>query len=70
MLRVTCGCCVHGVEITREVRWGMSQENREIVNVLERMGLALGEFRYCVRLGFVESGLMVRACGDWEQAQA
>ena len=48
----------------------MSQENREIVNVLERMRMDLGEFRYCVRLGFVESALMVRECGDWEQAQA
>jgi len=46
----------------------MSQENREIVNVLERVGLDLGEFRYCVRLGFVESALMVRECGDWEPA--
>ena len=69
MLRVTCGDCVNGVEITRDVRWGMSQENREIVNVLERMGMDLGEFRYCVRLGFVESALMVRECEEWEQAQ-
>ena len=66
MLRVTCGDCVHGVEITRDVRWGMSQENREIVNVLERTGMDLGEFRYCEALGFVESALMVRECGDWE----
>jgi len=68
VLRVTCGDCVNGVEITRDVRWGMSQENREIVNVLERMGMDLGEFRYCVRLGFVESALMVRECEEWEQA--
>jgi hypothetical protein len=68
VLKVTCGDCVHGVEITWDVRWGMSQENREIVNVLERMGLDLGEFRYCVRLGFVESALMVRACDEWDQA--
>jgi hypothetical protein len=54
------------VEITRDVRWGMSQENREIVNVLERVGLDLGEFRYCVRLGFVESVVLVRECGEWE----
>ena len=33
---VTCADCVHAVEITGEVRLRLGQENKEIVNALER----------------------------------
>ncbi|MBN2335116.1 hypothetical protein JXL21_06110 [Candidatus Bathyarchaeota archaeon] len=51
--------------MSREVRLGFGQENREIVNVLERRGFSLDEFCYCERLGFVESVVMQRVCDEW-----
>ena len=65
---VTCGGCVHARVIEGEVRLGLGQENKEIVNALERVGFDLGEFCYCERLGYVESVIMLRECGEWASA--
>lgn len=62
---VTCADCVYARALSREVRLGFGQENREIVNVLERRGFSLDEFCYCERLGFVESVVMQRVCDEW-----
>jgi hypothetical protein len=43
----------------------MSQENKEIVNILERGRISLDDFCYCEKLGFIESRIMKRVCGNW-----
>jgi len=45
---------------------GLSQENKEIINPLERRGFNLSEFCYCERLGFIESMIMRRVCEEYE----
>ena len=62
---VSCADCVHAVEITGEVRFRLGQENKEIVNALERRGFSLDEFCYCEKLGYVESVIMRRECEEW-----
>ena len=52
---VTCADCVHVMNITEEIRLRLGQENKEIVNTLERQGLRLDEFCYCEKLGYIES---------------
>jgi len=64
-LMVTCADCVHAVEITGEIRLRLGQENKEIVNTLERQGLSLDEFCYCEKLGYIESVIMRRECDEW-----
>ena len=63
-----CGSCRWTSEINNDLRMQFSQENKEIVNLLERRGYSLDEFCYCSKLGFVESIIMDRFCDDWEQA--
>jgi hypothetical protein len=62
---VTCADCVHAAEITGEVRLRLGQENKEIVNALERRGFTLDEFCYCKKLGYIESVIMRRECEEW-----
>jgi len=62
---VTCADCVHAVDINGEVRLRLGQENKEIVNTLERRGISLDEFCYCEKLGFIESVIMRRECDEW-----
>lgn len=62
---VTCADCVHATEITKQVRMRLSQENKEIVNALERRDFSLDEFCYCEKLGFIESIIMRRECANW-----
>ena len=63
---VRCSSCSWARKIADEVRLSLSQENKEIVNVLERRGFSLDEFCYCERLGYVESVLMKRICEEYE----
>lgn len=65
VLMVSCADCVHAVEITREVRLRLGQENKEILNALERRGFSLDEFCYCEKLGYIESVIMMRECEEW-----
>jgi len=65
VLMVSCADCVHAVEITREVRLRLGQENKEILNALERRGFSLDEFCYCEKLGYIESVIMRRECEEW-----
>ena len=62
---VTCADCIHAVEITEEIRLRLGQENKEIVNALERQGLSLDAFCYCEKLGYIESVIMRRECDEW-----
>lgn len=62
---VTCADCVHAMDIKGKVRLRLGQENKEIVNALERQGLTLDEFCYCEKLGFIESVIMRRECDEW-----
>jgi hypothetical protein len=63
---VTCRNCVWARELDREVRFGLGQENKEIVNTLERRWFSLDEFCYCERLGFIESNIMRRECDEFQ----
>ena len=65
MSMVTCADCVHAAEITKQVRVRLGQENKEILNALERRGFSLDEFCYCEKLGFIESVIMRRECAEW-----
>ncbi len=65
VLVVSCADCVHAVELTREVRLRLGQENKEIINALERRGFSLDEFCYCEKLGYIESVIMRRECEEW-----
>jgi len=37
---VTCADCVHAIDIKEEIRLRFGQENKEIVNKLERHGIS------------------------------
>ena len=63
---VRCGGCRWACEISQKLRWGLSQENKEILNVLEKRGFDLNEFCYCERQGFLESVILERNCKIWE----
>lgn len=64
---VRCGGCRWGKPIDAETRLRLSQENKEILNVLLRRGFGIDEFVYCSRLGFIESVFAEKECGEWEQ---
>ncbi len=59
---VRCGNCAWARNISKELRLTLSQENKEIINTLERRRFNLGEFCYCEKLGFIESQIMKRDC--------
>ena len=61
-----CSNCVFAHLITESVRLRLSQENKEILNILLDRGYGLDEFRYCERSGFIESAIMIRHCVDWQ----
>ena len=63
---VRCIDCRWAKKSDKELRWNMSQENKEILNVLEQQGFDLEEFRYCEVLGYIESTIMQRKCEKWE----
>ena len=63
---VYCSGCVWARKIDKEIRFNLSQENKEIVNTLERRGFSLDEFCYCERLGYIESVIMRRVCDKYE----
>ena len=63
---VTCRDCVWARKIDKELRLSLGQENKEILNTLERRGFSLDEFCYCERLGYIESVIMRRECDEYE----
>ena len=63
---VTCRDCVWARKIDKELRLSLGQENKEILNTLERRGFSLDEFCYCERLGYIESVIMRRKCDEYE----
>ena len=63
---VTCRDCVWARKIDKELRLTLGQENKEILNTLERRGFSLDEFCYCERLGYIESVIMRRKCDEYE----
>jgi hypothetical protein len=62
---VTCDTCFWGRQLSREIRFSMGQENKEIVNILERGRICLDDFCFCEKLGFIESRIMKRDCDYW-----
>jgi hypothetical protein len=52
--------------INRDLRLRLSQENKEIINILLKQGYSLEDFRYCKVLGFIESAIMKRECESWK----
>ncbi len=65
---VSCSGCIWARVIDKEVRFSLGQENKEIVNTLERRGFSLDEFCYCERLGYIESVIMMRQCDEYQSA--
>jgi hypothetical protein len=63
---VTFRDCVHARTIDKDVRFALGQENKEIINTLERRGFNLDEFCYCEPLGYIESMIMRRECIEFE----
>lgn len=63
---VKCRDCVWARAIDKELRLSLGQENKEILNTLERRGFSLNEFRYCERLGYIESVILRRVCDEYE----
>ena len=63
---VYCSGCVWGRKLDKDIRLNLSQENKEMVNILEGRGFSLDEFCYCERLGYIESVIMRRRCEDYE----
>jgi hypothetical protein len=63
---VTCIDCVWAKKIDENIRLALSQENKEILNILERRGFDIDEFCYCERLGYIESVIMKRICEEYE----
>jgi len=63
---VTCRDCIWARAIDKELRLSLEQENKEILNTLERRGFSLDEFCYCERLGYIESVIMRRVCDEYE----
>jgi hypothetical protein len=61
-----CSNCQFAKIITDGIRFNLSQENKEILNILLDRHYSLDEFRYCEKNGFVESAIMVRDCVDWQ----
>ena len=66
MYMIQCSDCLWARKIENEIRFNLSQENKEIVNTLERRGFSLDEFCYCERLGYIESVIMRRICDEYE----
>ena len=62
---VTCRDCIWAHEIDKETRFNLSQENKEIINTLERRRFSLDDFCYCTKLGFIESVIMRRECDEY-----
>jgi hypothetical protein len=63
---IHCSDCLWARKLDNEIRFNLSQENKEIVNTLERRGFSLDEFCYCERLGYIESVIMRRECEEYE----
>jgi len=63
---VPCSECIWARELDKETRLSLGQENKEILNTLERRGFNLDEFCYCERIGFIESVIMKRDCEEFE----
>jgi hypothetical protein len=66
---VQCINCKWALKITPKLRWDLSQENKEILNILEDRGYDLDEFRYCMRLGYIESKIIERSCLEWKHSE-
>ena len=68
-MRVTCGDCRWRRGLDGETRLRLSQENKEILNMLIRQGYSTGEFVYCERLGYIESVIASRDCEEWQSGE-
>ena len=64
--KVTCRRCRWGVDISPQVRLGLRQGNKEILNLLLRSRYRIQDFRYCEKQGFLESAIARKECDDWE----
>ena len=63
---VFCRDCAWARKIDNEIRYNLSQENKEILNILDGRRFSLDEFCYCECLGFIESVIMRRNCEEYE----
>ena len=62
---VQCIDCKWAKKINNTIRLTLSQENKEIVNILERRRILLDDFCFCEKLGFIESKIVKRECNFW-----
>jgi hypothetical protein len=65
-MNVICRECKWCKEINEKIRIRLSQENKEILNLLEISGYNLTDFCYCAKKGFIESLIAKKQCIDWE----
>jgi hypothetical protein len=65
-MKVSCKNCAHGRAITPEVRLGLGQENKEILNRLLASRYRVDEFRYCEKTGYLESAISRKECEEWD----
>jgi hypothetical protein len=65
-LKVACRDCRWRRRLDGGTRLRLSQENKEILNMLLRQGYDIGEFVYCERLGYIESVIARKECEEWE----
>jgi len=62
---VRCKECKFSTVITPEVRFALSQENKEILNKLLNSRYNLDEFHYCTREGYLVSNIGMTECENW-----
>jgi hypothetical protein len=51
--------------ICNDVRLNLAQENKEVLNMLEKSGYDLNHFGYCKVSGFIESLISHKTCEKW-----
>ena len=61
-LELHCKECKWLLVLNEVVRLSLSQENKEILNTLERSDYDLSDFGYCQMTGFIESLIALKTC--------
>ncbi len=62
-MKVYCKECKYAKNIDDEIRFNLSQENKEILNSLSRSRYKIDEFLYCTKTGFLVSKIGKTECG-------
>ncbi len=63
---MSCKECKWAKKIDPVTRLALSQENKEILNVLLRSRYGIDEFLYCTKQGWLESAIAKKDCDDFD----